>query len=317
MHHRRPFRAVFALALISFASGLVLLQEPLTHPVFTKFALGARALPADFSHLQMPEDEDEEGVIGNVETPDFLMPHVPWDEVIAGLSHWFPERTGSYRLPVFNNPSDLLQAVKAGSGECSNWTESLIVMCLSEGRLCREWAVIPRPSSGSIGHSVVDFWAPDLQQWVLVDVFLGFWARSNETGDPLSALEAEELLLQGPGRLQVVALDGRVVDHSEIQSYFGDPDSRLVMMANNNPIALAAHWSRRIEALNKPLGQFVQRLSRVAPLYMVTPPVVDTSVGGALFRVRFKSILGLLLITLGGVGATICFGLKFFRPASA
>lgn len=298
-----------------FASGLIVLQEPLRQPVFTKFALGARTLPSEVPRF--PKGEGGEVVDVDMQTFDFLLPHLPWDQVIVGATGWFPERSGPHYLPDFQSPIELVQAVKDGAGVCSDWTESLMVMCRSTGRICREWADIPLPGSGSIGHSVVEFWAPDLHKWVLIDVFLGFWARDADTGDPLSALEAEDFFLGSRERVEVVPLPGRTVDHLEVESYYADPQSRLVLMANNDPIALAAHWSRRIEMMSKPLGQLVQRLTGVAPRYLITPTIGETPVGRALSRFRFMAILGICFTTLGVLGLAACLSLGVFRGLRA
>lgn len=280
-------KGVWGAGVLFLVAG-ILLGDPVRNPSFTKYSLG---MSASAGSAVGPLDDD--AAVGS------------WDEALATVGQVFPEPSGDTEVRPFLDVESLLEAVRSGLGECSTWTEAFMVLCASRGFTCREWADIPQPGTPASGHAVVDVWVPELQRWGMIDVFLGFWV-ANEAGEPLSAPEFEERMLAGgdPGRL--VPLDGRTPATGLAEAYYADPRSRLAEIVNNQPERLMGHWTRRLERINKPVGQLLQQMMRIGPQYRVTEDRPGEPIRRSLASYRWRTSLGLVCLALAllalGVG---------------
>ncbi len=257
----------------------ILLVEPVRNPSFTKYSLGMNATAASAVGA-----ETEAG-------------NGSWEAALNTVGQVFPDPSGETDVRPFLNVEGLLEAVRSGLGECSTWTEAFMVLCASRGFTCREWADIPQPGTPASGHAVVDVWVPELQRWGMIDVFLGFWV-ADESGEPLSAPEFEERMLAGGDRGRLVPLAGRTPATALAEAYYGDPRSRLAEIVNNEPEWLMGHWTRRLERINKPVGQLLQQMMRIGPQYRVTEDRPGEPIRRSLATYRWRTIAGLVSLAL-------------------
>lgn len=296
-----------ALATIGLLAlvGLLLLWPAARNPMFTKFALGM------VESVQAPGDGPAGSLPGDVKAER------SWSEILSVVETTFPTPSGQTRVPPFRTPEALLAAIAEGAGECSTWTEGLMVLCEEEGLICREWALVPEPESGASGHAVVDIWSPEAQRWAMFDVYLGFWAQ-REDGTPMSAPEFEAEVLASKRLVGVEWLSSRSPDSTLATIYYADPRSRLVEMRNNHPTALMRHWTRRVEQINKPMGQLLQRMLGLGPRYEVTAERPGPLIEAQLVRYRTRTIGGLLCFVIALLIATVLlWTMRGRSPASA
>lgn len=282
------------LAILALASGAALLYEPFGNLAFTKFSL---ALTEEAPAPAIADAPRADAFEANTR---FLAPDAPWSELITGSSEWFPTPIGMGNVGPFADAESLLATVRSGAGECSTWTEGFMMMCTKAGRRCREWANIAEPDSPASGHAVVEVWLPDQNRWAMLDVFVGIWARGDD-GLPLSALEFEEAMMAGKPLPEIIPIGERIPNIDDVNSYYGNQDSRLVQIVNNDPLALTDHWTRAVERLNKPLGQLLQRALGVGPRYYVTDAPRYDAIRPAMERFRFRAVLGLACLAIGGL----------------
>jgi hypothetical protein len=83
--------------------------------------------------------------------------------------------------------------VATGTGYCGDYTQVMNGLAWAAGLPVREWGM-SFDGFGGEGHAFNEFWDAARGQWLMVDVFNGFWVRDRATGAPLSALAFRERL---------------------------------------------------------------------------------------------------------------------------
>lgn len=288
-------RSVFILALAGLLAGCLLLSEPSRNPVSTKIALSrVDRAPAATAEPSGPFPEALRA------EADFLAPSQRWSQVIGEVARRFPGPDGREFDGVVPLAT-LIRGVRGGRGPCSYMTEALMVLCEVAGRPCREWGNVAYPQPDGTGHSVVDLWLPETARWAMLDVYLGIWARDAE-GRPLSTPEFRSAFRERPDAVQVVPLAGRRVSRSELERIYATPGVELVELVRNQPLRVAAHWTRSVEARSRRLGQLLQWVTGVGPLFLIPDEPELAPLRTSLEKLRRRTLAGGALITAGGLG---------------
>jgi hypothetical protein len=282
------------------ALSAALLWQPIREPVRTKIALG-------MVDERPPERARRGPLHGRKESGSFLSAGSTWAEIVDRAREHFGRPTGFFLVDPAMSLDALYATVAEGRGSCSTYTEALMAMCIEAGRQCREWANVSPPGVEARGHSVVDVWLPDSHRWALLDVSLGFWARTPD-GRPLAAPALERLLETGSDAVIVEPLRADVPDRRRIDWIYGHPASQLVELVANDPTRGRTHWARRLERLGKPIGQIVQWSLGMSPRYLVSAEGAPRLWAGLrMQRLRLVmagacSIAAIVLLARGGRG---------------
>lgn len=87
-------------------------------------------------------------------------------------------------------------------GYCADYTQVINVLAYAIGVPVREWA-IAFDGFGGHGHAFNEIWDDRRQQWIMLDVFNGFYPVRRDDQQPLSVLAFRQLLQQSPEQIQL------------------------------------------------------------------------------------------------------------------
>ena len=281
------------LSLISFVLGFLLLSAPIRDPLSVKFAISEiderpQQIAIETHRQPHPLKEDAE----------FLSTDRSWSELIESAKEQFGPPDFRYlTIPFPSGPEELLADVYRGRGDCSAWTEAIMLLCAAAGRPCREWANLAYPPPLHSGHSVVEFWLPDRNRWAILDIRMGFWVR-DASGEPASVKDFVTALRAGQP-LEMVPIRESLPPNKRLQWTYGNPNTTFVELVRNHPEQVFGHWTRHIEPYNVELAQLIQHIVGLSPLYLIenTETNADLKRGYSLLRLR-----------LAGGSVAIAFG---------
>lgn len=286
---RLPSRVSVELVVL-LAVSAALMWEPIAEPVRTKVALGMVQEHSDARVGASPGTTDPD-------PSSFLAPSRTWSQIVRRVRDHFGTPTGFFLVDPGMSLDELYATVADGNGSCSTYAEALVAMCIEAGRTCREWANVAPPGVEARGHSVVDVWLPRERRWAMLDVSLGFWARTPD-GRPLSAPELKRLLEEGSDEVVIEPLRRESPDRRRIEWIYGHRASRLVELVDNDPTAMRAHWAIRLERLGKPFGQIVEWALGMGPHYLVAGTGArELRASLHVRRLRLAAALTLLAVT--------------------
>jgi hypothetical protein len=98
--------------------------------------------------------------------------------------------------PIQANSRETYEKIRAGKGGyCSDYTQSFNALALAAGLAVREWGFTWADMAN--GHAFNEVWDPALQKWIFIDSFVSFYVVDRASGEPLSALEFRDALLDG------------------------------------------------------------------------------------------------------------------------
>jgi len=151
----------------------------------------------------------------------------------------------------------------SGRGYCADYTQVFLAIAAAAGLSAREWGISFAGYSGA-GHAVIEIYARQLQRWIMLDVFNGFYV-TDQTQQPLSLPAVRETLHRGdPQRLQVQVI-GDVLP-------FPSPERALHYLARGMPRAYLWRGSEAVAGLGATTLDSISRHSRALAqlLAMVT-----------------------------------------------
>jgi len=196
-----------------------------------------------------------------------------------------------------------------GQGYCADYTAVFLALARGAGLHAREWGISFTGYSGD-GHAVVEVYSPELEQWIFIDAFNGFYVAAPE-GRPLSFMQLRRTL--GGQHDHALRLE-RITDELP----FSSPDAALKYLS----AGLSRAYLSRLETSNvfesDPVLSAIAPISRkgaqVAAIIMgkhpkmtIVPSPRDRSALVELAHVRLSVIVcGLALPAI-----LICVGLSF------
>ncbi|MGP9801169.1 transglutaminase domain-containing protein [Rheinheimera sp. NSM] len=125
------------------------------------------------------------------------------------------------------------------SGYCADYTKVINALAYAAGVPVREWA-ISFDGFGGHGHAFNEVWDQRLQQWVLLDVFNGFYAVDRTTGQPLSVLAFRQHLQQEPEQIQLLPIAGSAFGFKDEQTainYYRRGANQFALWWANNDLS--------------------------------------------------------------------------------
>lgn len=133
------------------------------------------------------------------------------------------------------------------SGYCADYTKVINVLAYAAGVPVREWA-ISFDGFGGHGHAFNEVWDQTLQQWIMLDVFNGFYAIDRTTAQPLSVLAFRHYLQHQPQQIKLVQLAGSAFGFKHEQAaidYYRRGANQFALWWANNELSYEQHPALR------------------------------------------------------------------------
>ncbi len=110
--------------------------------------------------------------------------------------------------PIQSNTAQTISVIaEQHQGYCADYTQVINVLAYAAGVPVREWA-IAFDGFGGHGHAFNEIWDDRRQQWVMLDVFNGFYPVNRNNQQPLSVLAFRRMLQHSPEHIQLQLIPG-------------------------------------------------------------------------------------------------------------
>jgi hypothetical protein len=261
------------------------------------FAWGPCAAPADFAletcapHPVFADTVRALGIGRN--TSD-------WDAALRLAEHL--TKNAGDRGPIQADLQTTYRRLQQGYGYCADFTKVFLALAHAAGLFARQWA-FSFDGFGGHGHALVEVFDRQRRKWLLLDVFYNFHAVDATSGEPLSALEFRERLLDADdtGAKLVKNGAGRPgwSDLSKAFDYYRRGLDQWYLLWGNAVLSYDAQLLvRRASRLSGAIGQFVAVAMRVHPTIRILPTTSNRTLVAQLvaLRARLWLVMALLVV---------------------
>jgi hypothetical protein len=261
------------------------------------FAWGPSAAPADFALETLAPDP----VFAETIRALGIGRNVADWEAALRLAEHLTKNAGDLG-PIQADLQTTYRRIQKGYGYCADFTKVFLALAHAAGLFARQWA-FSFDGFGGHGHALVEVFDRQRGKWLLLDVFNNFHAVDAETGEPLSALEFRERLLDADdaGARLVKNGAGRPgwSDLSKAFDYYRRGLDQWYLQWGNAVLSYDAQpLVRRASRLSGALGQFVAVVMRVHPTIRILPTTSNRTLVAQLVALRARLWLVLVLLVL-------------------
>ncbi|WP_210394991.1 transglutaminase-like domain-containing protein [Motiliproteus sediminis] len=274
-----------------------LLIEP-SHP--QDFSWTPAERPASFSVDQGLVPQAVQRFVAPMQTIDNT-----WERGLA-LANALRQQ-GPRGRPIQKDTVTTLQQIQStGQGYCSDYTQVFNALTYAAGIDSREWG-LSFDGYGGWGHAFSEFYVPEWQQWVFIDIFHGFYVSRND--QPLSVAQFHDALDNNLDITVHRLQQGRFLfpSNADALAYYRRGKNEFYLWWGNDSLSYDAH---PLIKLVVPISRSLEQLAAITlGLHPTIRPIetasntaqrqtMNTLKNGLLAALAAEVILGLLLIAL-------------------
>jgi hypothetical protein len=199
--------------------------------------------------------------------------------------------------PIQRSTAEAFAVITAtGTGYCGDYTQVVNGLAWAAGLPVREWGM-SFDGFGGDGHAFNEVWDAARGQWIMVDVFNGFWVRDRASGAPLSALDFRERLALAEPLQAVELVKFRPAElgfrsPADMIGYYRRGVDQFYLWWGNNVFDLDGHpLVRAARPLGRAAGQAAAMLAGVHPGIRVLPTPTNGALLAALEATRVRVLV--------------------------
>ena len=212
---------------------------------------------------------------------------------LAGMLVQHAKREGHARADLVTT----FRAIVAGSGSCSDYVRVYLAAAKRAGLFCRQWN-FSFDGFGGHGHTVVEVFDSERNQWALLDVHNNVYAAERGSIAPLDVRTVQRLLAGDPTRVEFVqAAPGRLgwPEPAKLRAYYARGAQQWCLVFGNdvNSRDAGGRWRHRLRSA----------LARLPPLVALVTPENEPLLARA---ERLRRMLRIASLVAAMLAITLC-----------